>query len=78
MDNNSLQEVAGILALRFAVVCGVLALVVLGLFAVALLLRRHGKLDRARQVVEPVLREQARRRGGLTNMVVERVIKERR
>ena len=47
-------------------------------FAVAMILRRLGKLDRARAVVEPMIRESARRRGGLTNMVVERVVKERR
>lgn len=71
MDNNSLQEVAGFLALRFAVIGGIVVLAVLGLFAVAQVLRRAGKLDRARAVVEPVLREQARRQ-------VERVFKGRR
>ena len=78
MDNNGLQEVAGYLAIRFAVIGGIVVLVVLGLFAVAVVLRRIGKLDRARAVVEPIIRDQAKRRGGLTNMVVERVTKERR
>lgn len=66
------------LAIRFAVIGGVIALVVLALFAVAMILRRLGKLDRARDMVEPMIRESARRRGGLANMVVERVVKERR
>jgi hypothetical protein len=66
------------LAIRFAVIGGVIALVLLALFAVAMILRRVGRLDRARAVVEPMIRESARRRGGLTNMVVERVIKQRR
>ncbi|MEV6603684.1 hypothetical protein [Kutzneria sp. NPDC051319] len=66
------------LAIRFAIIGGVIALVVLALFAVAMILRRLGKLDRARDMVEPMIRESARRRGGLANMVVERVVKERR
>ncbi|EWM13496.1 hypothetical protein [Kutzneria sp. 744] len=66
------------LAIRFAVIGGVIALAVLALFAVAMILRRLGKLDRARDMVEPMIRESARRRGGLANMVVERVVKERR
>jgi hypothetical protein len=66
------------LAIRFAVIGGVIVLVLLALFAVAMILRRAGKLDKARTVVEPMIRDSARRRGGLTNMVVERVIKDRR
>jgi hypothetical protein len=66
------------LAIRFAVIGGIIALAVLALFAVALILRRMGKLDRARDMVVPMIRQTARRRGGLTNMVVERVVKERR
>ena len=72
------MDVAGFMALRFALIGGVVVLVVLGLFAVALVLRRLGKLDRAREMVEPLIRERAQRRGGLTNMVVERVVKGRR
>ncbi|QUQ68592.1 hypothetical protein JJ691_63380 [Kutzneria sp. CA-103260] len=72
------MDIAGYMAIRFAFIGGAVVLVVLGLFAVALVLRRMGKLNRARDLVEPVLREQARRRGGLTNMLVERVTKERR
>ena len=66
------------LAVRFAIIGGIVVLVVLALFAVAMILRRVGKLDRARDMVEPMIRETARRRGGLANVVVERVIKERR
>jgi hypothetical protein len=66
------------LAIRFAVIGGIIVLVLLALFAVAMILRRAGKLDKARAVVEPMIRDSARRRGGLTNMVVERVIKDRR
>ena len=72
------MDIAGFMAIRFAFIGGAVLLVVLGLFAVAMVLRRMGKLDRARDLVEPVLREQAKRRGGLTNMVVERVTKDRR
>ena len=72
------MDIAGFMAIRFAFIGGAVALVLLGLFAVAMVLRRMGKLDRARDLVEPVLREQAKRRGGLTNMVVDRVIKDRR
>jgi hypothetical protein len=72
------MDIAGFMAIRFAFIGGAVVLAVLGLFAVAMVLRRLGKLDRARNLVEPVLREQARRRGGLTNMVVQRVTKERR
>ncbi|WP_211763254.1 hypothetical protein [Kutzneria sp. CA-103260] len=76
--DKTLMDIAGYMAIRFAFIGGAVVLVVLGLFAVALVLRRMGKLNRARDLVEPVLREQARRRGGLTNMLVERVTKERR
>jgi hypothetical protein len=76
--DNGLEMYLGYLAIRFAVIGGVVALVVLALFVVAMILRRVGKLDRARDMVEPMIRETARRRGGLANMVVERVIKERR
>ncbi|MFI9380706.1 hypothetical protein [Kutzneria sp. NPDC052558] len=76
--DNSLMDIAGYMAVRFAFIGGAVVLAVLGLFAVAMVLRRLGRLDRARDLVEPVLREQARRRGGLTNMVVERVTKQRR
>jgi Flp pilus assembly protein protease CpaA len=76
--DKTLQDVMAYFLLRGLLIGGAVMLVVLGLFAVALVLRRLGKLDRARQVVEPIIREGARRRGGLANMVVERVIKERR
>ncbi len=72
------MDIAAYMAIRFAFIGGAVVLVVLGLFAAAMVLRRMGKLDRARDLVEPVLREQAKRRGGLTNMLVERVTKERR
>ena len=74
----AMETYLGYLAIRFAVIGGVIVLALLVLFAVAMILRRVGRLDRARAVVEPMIRESARRRGGLTNMVVERVIKERR
>jgi hypothetical protein len=76
--DKGLMEVFGYMAIRFAFIGGAVVLAVLGLFAVAMVLRRMGKLDRARDLVEPVLREQAKRRGGLTNMVVERMTKDRR
>jgi hypothetical protein len=73
-----METYLGYLAIRFAVIGGVVVLALLALFAVAMILRRVGRLDKARSVVEPMIRESARRRGGLANMVVERVIKERR
>ena len=76
--DNGIEFYLEYLAIRFAVIGGIVALAVLALFAVAMILRRAGKLDRARAVVEPMIRETARRRGGLTSMVVERVVKERR
>jgi hypothetical protein len=76
--DKTLQDVMAYFLVRGLLIGGAVMLVVLGLFAVALVLRRLGKLDRARQVVEPIIRESARRRGGLADMVVERVIKERR
>ncbi|GGT99898.1 hypothetical protein [Actinomadura citrea] len=68
-----MDEVMNILLIRFAIIVAGIALLVVAVFSVAIMLRRHGRLGRARGLVEPALRAWADRpaagpgagRGGL-------------
>ena len=55
-------EVLGFLLLRFAVIGGGLLLLALLLGVVALALKKAGRLDQAKRVVEPVVRNYLKQR----------------
>lgn len=49
-----------LLLIRFAVVAGALVVIGLGVFAVAVRLKRRGRMDQVRRSVEPLTRAAAR------------------
>ncbi|GAA4387267.1 hypothetical protein GCM10023088_59210 [Actinomadura verrucosospora] len=56
-----MDEVMNILLIRFAIIVAGIALLVVAVFSVAIMLKRRGRLGRARGLVEPVLRAWADR-----------------
>ncbi|WP_037064406.1 hypothetical protein [Pseudonocardia acaciae] len=55
-----METVFTVLLVRFALIVGALVVLALVVFAVALMLKRRGKLDQARQRAAPFAREAAR------------------
>ncbi len=55
-----METLSTLLLVRFALVVGAVVIVALVLFAVALVLRRRGRLEDARERVKPLVRAAAR------------------
>jgi hypothetical protein len=56
-------EVVQFMLLRFAIIGGGVLLLVLLVGVLAIALKRAGRYDQAKRIVEPVVREQLRKRG---------------
>ncbi|KAB2359050.1 hypothetical protein, partial [Actinomadura montaniterrae] len=56
-----MREVMDILLIRFAIIVGLLTLLIIAGFTAAIVLKRRGGLGRARRLVEPAVRAWAAR-----------------
>jgi hypothetical protein len=72
------HEVMTLLLIRFAIVAGGIALLVVAAFTVLIVLKRRGRTVDARRYLEPVVRSWAqspsRRRGGATKFAARTVL----
>ncbi|HEU5024029.1 MAG TPA: hypothetical protein VFV01_03825, partial [Spirillospora sp.] len=56
-----MREVMDILLIRFAIIVGLITLLIIAGFTAAIVLKRRGRLGRARRLVEPAVRAWAGR-----------------